>query len=51
LNKGSRAELGITTAELMGLNVVESKVDKLVKEIQQLSDEDRRELFDRVSIN
>ncbi|MEC4726552.1 site-specific integrase [Shewanella sp. D64] len=40
-----RAELGITTAELMGLNVVESKVDKLVKEIQQLSGEERRELM------
>ena len=46
-----RAELGITTAELMGLNVIESKVDKLVKEIQQLSEEERRELLDRVLIN
>ncbi|TRY15610.1 tyrosine-type recombinase/integrase [Shewanella hanedai] len=43
-----RAELGITTAELMGLNLEESKVDKLVKEIQQLSEEERRELLGRI---
>jgi hypothetical protein len=46
-----RAELGITTAQLLGTDVQESKVDKLVKEIKQLSEEERRDLFDRVIIN
>ncbi len=43
-----RAELGITTAELMGTNVEEFRVDRLVKEIKQLSDEEKRELIGRV---
>jgi len=44
-----RAELGITTAQLLGTDVQESKVDKLVKEIEQLSKEERRELFSHVT--
>ncbi|MEZ9821066.1 integrase, partial [Shewanella sp. 10N.286.45.A1] len=40
-----RAELGITTAQLLGTDVQESKVDRLVKQIEQLSDVERRELF------
>jgi hypothetical protein len=43
-----RAELGITTAQLLGTDIQESKVDRLVKEIEQLSEEERRELFERV---
>ena len=46
-----RAELGITTAELMGVNVQMSKVDRLVKEVEQLSREERRELLGRVTID
>lgn len=45
-----RAELGITTAQLLGTYVQESRVDKLVREIEQLSEEERRELFERLSI-
>lgn len=40
-----RAELGITTAQLLGMDVQETRVDKLVKEIEQLSEEERRELL------
>ncbi|WP_394229102.1 tyrosine-type recombinase/integrase [Shewanella colwelliana] len=40
-----RAELGITTAQLLGTDIQESKMDKLVKEIEQLSEEERRELL------
>jgi len=43
-----RAELGITTAQLLGTDVQESKVDRLVKEIEQLSEEERRELLDKL---
>lgn len=41
-----RAELGITTAQLLGTYEQESKVDRLVKEIEQLSEDERRELFE-----
>lgn len=43
-----RAELGITTAQLLGTDVQESKVDRLVREIEQLSEEERRELLTRI---
>ena len=43
-----RAELGITTAQLLGTDMQESKVDKLAKEINQLSEEERRELLGRI---
>jgi hypothetical protein len=42
-----RAELGITAANLLGTDVQESKVDRLVRVIEQLSEMDRRELFER----
>lgn len=42
-----RAELGITTAQLLGTGLQESKVDKLVREIEQLSEEERSELLNR----
>jgi hypothetical protein len=45
-----RVELDITTAQLLGTDVQESKVDRLVKEIQQLSVEERRELLSRCLI-
>jgi hypothetical protein len=41
------AELGITTAHLLGTFQGESKVDRLVKEIEQLSEDERRELFEK----
>ncbi|MCK7634445.1 hypothetical protein M0D74_10555 [Shewanella putrefaciens] len=44
-----RAELGITTAHLLGTFVQESKVDKLVREIEQLSLEERKELLIRLN--
>jgi hypothetical protein len=40
-----RAELGITTAQLLGTDVQVSKVDRLLKEIEQLSEEEMRELL------
>ena len=43
-----RAELSITTAQLLGTDVQESKVDRLVKEIEQLSEEERRELLRKI---
>ncbi|WP_299569730.1 site-specific integrase [uncultured Shewanella sp.] len=43
-----RAELGITTAHLMGTFKQESNVDRLMREIEQLSAEERRELLNRV---
>lgn len=43
-----RAELGITTAQLLGTYVQEPKVDKLVREIGKLSPEERRELMGKV---
>ena len=43
-----RAELSITTAQLLGTDVQESKVDRLVKEIEQLSEVERRELYNKV---
>ncbi|AZG37012.1 tyrosine-type recombinase/integrase [Shewanella psychromarinicola] len=44
-----RAELGITTAQLLGTDMQESKVDRLVKEVEQLSEEERRELLTRLN--
>ncbi|MCU8072580.1 hypothetical protein [Shewanella sp. SM32] len=44
-----RAELGITTAHLLGTFVQESKVDRLMKEIEKLSQKEVRELYDKVS--
>jgi integrase len=44
-----RAELGITTAQLLGTAVQEPKMDELAKAIKQLSEKERRELFDRLS--
>jgi hypothetical protein len=46
-----RAELGITPAQLLGTDVQESKVDRLVKEIEQLSKNERRVLFGMLRIN
>ncbi|WP_299791449.1 site-specific integrase [uncultured Shewanella sp.] len=46
-----RTELGITTAQLLGTDIQESKVDKLVKEIEQLSGEERSELLRILRIN
>ena len=53
-----RRELGITTAALLGLGAEvsqvvqpreqESRVERLVREIEQLSPEERRELMGRV---
>ncbi|MCL2913085.1 tyrosine-type recombinase/integrase [Shewanella corallii] len=45
-----RRELGITTAALLGRNlkVEESRVERLVREIKQLSPEERRELMGRI---
>lgn len=45
-----RAELGITTAALLGRssNASESRVERLVREIEQLSPEERRELMERI---
>ena len=44
-----RSELGITTAHWLGIVQDESKVDRLVGEIKQLSDEERRELLGKLS--
>ena len=46
-----RAELSITTAQLLGTNVQESKVDKLVREIEQLSEDERRELLNKLLVS
>jgi hypothetical protein len=46
-----RQELGITTAHLLGTFQHEPNVDRLVREIKQLSTEERRELFGRLIIN
>ncbi|WP_412486232.1 tyrosine-type recombinase/integrase [Shewanella chilikensis] len=43
-----RNELGITTAQLLGTDVQESKVDRLVRDIGGLSPEERRELMRRI---
>jgi hypothetical protein len=45
--KHVRQELGITTAHLLGTFQHESKVDRLVREIEQLSEEEKRELFEK----
>lgn len=45
-----RKELGMTAALLLGSDMKESKVDRLVKEIKQLSEEERRELLEKVSL-
>jgi len=44
-----RAELGITTAQLLGTYVQESRVVRLVREIKQLSSDERRELCSMLS--
>jgi hypothetical protein len=44
-----RAELGLTTAHLLGTFVQESNVDRLVREIEQLSEEEKRALIKRVT--
>ncbi|MCS6118647.1 tyrosine-type recombinase/integrase [Shewanella baltica] len=44
-----RAELGITTAHLLGTYVQESRVDRLVRDIKQLSSDEKRELFSMIS--
>ncbi|WP_119969013.1 tyrosine-type recombinase/integrase [Shewanella japonica] len=43
-----REELGITTAHLLGTFEQESNVDRLVREIEQLSQEEKRELLNRI---
>jgi DNA-directed RNA polymerase specialized sigma24 family protein len=43
-----RAELGNTTAHLLGTYEQESKVDRLVREIGELSPDERRELLLRI---
>jgi L-arabinose isomerase len=40
-----RQELGITTAHLLGTFVQESKVDRLVREIEQLSEEEKESCY------
>jgi hypothetical protein len=40
-----RAELGITMAHLLGAFQHDSKVDRLVREIEQLSEEEKKELL------
>ncbi|NKF50192.1 site-specific integrase [Shewanella sp. WXL01] len=45
-----RQELGITTAHLLGTFVHGSKVDRLVREIEQLGEDERKELFQKVTI-
>jgi hypothetical protein len=45
-----RAESGITTAHLLGTFMQESKVDRLVREIELLGEDERKELFQKVTI-
>jgi hypothetical protein len=42
-----RQELGITTAHLLGTFQHESKVDRIIKVIEQLSEDEKRELFEK----
>jgi hypothetical protein len=42
--------LGITTAHLLGTFQQESKVDRLVREIEQLGEDERKELFQKVTV-
>lgn len=45
-----RAELGITTAHLLGTFQHESKVDKLMREIGQLSEDEKTELQTKLEL-
>ncbi len=45
-----RHELGITTAQLLETDLRESKVERLVKEIEQLSSIEKRELFSKLDL-
>jgi hypothetical protein len=44
-----RAELGITKAHLLETFQHESKVERLIRDIGQLSDEEKKELFNKLS--
>ncbi len=46
----NRAELGITTAHLLGTFEQESNVDRLVREIERLSESEKRELLNRAKL-